>query len=64
MKLLFFIDILLFHLLVTLLRLDGHGRNRACLQAFDADGFAGFFAEAVRTVVDAAQCGIYLADEF
>ena len=49
--------------LVTLLRLERQGGDRAGLQALDGDGLAGLLAIAVGAVVDPADRSVDLGDQ-
>ena len=48
---------------MTFLRLDGKRRNRAGVETTQADGFAGFLAIAVGTVINALQGCIDLGNQ-
>ena len=53
----------LFAALVTLLRLEAHGGDRAGVEPLEGDRFAGHFAVAVFAFVDAAQRRVDLGDQ-
>ena len=53
----------LFAPLVAFLRFEGHGGDRACIEALQADRLAGFLAVAVGAIVDAGDGGVNLGDE-
>ena len=50
--------------LMTLLGFHAHGCDGTGLKAGKADGLSGFFAEAIGVIVDAANGGINLRNEF